>query len=252
MGSGTEVAREASDIVLADDDYATIVAAVAEGRRIGANLRKVVAFLLSANFGEVVLFAVAVLAGLGAPMTVIQVLTVNLVTDGLPALALGRDPLVAADLRRGPLPADRLFDPALRTALALAGVAIGAAATIAFVIGRADDQATGQTMAFASIVIAELAFAYSCRSATSAAWRSGRATMLSWSVVASLCVLAAALALEPVRDLLQTVALSPTQVLIVVVTGLAPAVLVEAVKAIRRLRDHHGDRSVVRRNQSTA
>jgi Ca2+-transporting ATPase len=212
----------------------------------------VVAFLLSANFGEVVLFAVAVLAGLGAPMTVIQVLTVNLVTDGLPALALGRDPLVAADLQHGPLPADRLFDPALRTALALAGVAIGAAATAAFLVGRADDQATGQTMAFASIVVAELAFAYSCRSATAPAWRSGRATMLSWSVVASLCVLIAALAVAPVRDLLETVALNPTQLLVVVVAGLAPAVLVETVKAIRRLRDHYGDRSVVRRNRSTA
>jgi Ca2+-transporting ATPase len=234
MGSGTEVAREASDIVLADDNYATIVAAVAEGRRIGANLRKVVAFLLSANLGEVVLFAVAVLAGLGAPLTVIQVLTVNLVTDGLPALALGRDPLVAADLRRGPLPADRLFDPALRSALALAGVAIGAAATAAFLVGRADDQATGQTMAFASIVIAELAFAYSCRSATLPAWRSGRATLLSWSVGASLCALAAALTAGPVRDLLGTVALTPAQLLVVVAAGLAPAAAVEVVKAARR------------------
>ena len=78
--------------MLTDDDFATIVAAIEEGRRIGDNVRKFVAFLLSANLGEVVLFAIAVLAGIGVPMSVVQVLTVNLVTDGLPAIALARDP----------------------------------------------------------------------------------------------------------------------------------------------------------------
>ena len=87
--SGTEAAREASDVVLTDDNFATIVSAIREGRRIADNIRRaLVAFLLSANFGEVVLFAVAILAGLGAPMTVVQVLVVNLLTDGLPAVAL--------------------------------------------------------------------------------------------------------------------------------------------------------------------
>jgi cation transport ATPase len=75
--SGTEAAREASDVVLTDDDFSTIVAAIREGRRIGDNLLTFLAFLLSANAGEVVLFAVAVLAGLGAPMTVVQVLAVT-------------------------------------------------------------------------------------------------------------------------------------------------------------------------------
>lgn len=234
MGSGTEAAREAADIVLTDDDYATIVAAVTEGRRIGANLRKVVAFLLSANLGEVVLFAVAVLAGLGAPMTVIQVLTVNLVTDGLPALALGRDPLAAGALREGPLPARRLFDPATRAALAVAGLAIGAAATLAFVVGRAEAEATGQTMAFATVVLAELAFAFTCRSSTRPAWRSGRATLLLASVAVSLAFLVAGLALAPLRELLGTVALGPGELAVVAAAGLAPAAAVEAAKAWRR------------------
>ena len=72
---GTEAAREAAAIVLTDDDFATIVAAVAEGRRIGDNIRKFVAFLLSANFGEVLVFAVAISVGLGAPLAVIQILS---------------------------------------------------------------------------------------------------------------------------------------------------------------------------------
>ena len=90
--SGTEAAREASDLVLTNDDFATIIAAIREGRTITDNIRKFVAFLLSANLGEVVMFTIAILAGLGAPMTVVQVLLVNVLTDGLPAVALARDP----------------------------------------------------------------------------------------------------------------------------------------------------------------
>ena len=98
-GSGTEAARESADVVLTDDDFATIVTAIHEGRRIADNIRNFVSFLLSANLGEVVLFAVAILAGIGAPMTVVQVLTVNLLTDGLPAVALSRDPAAERSVR---------------------------------------------------------------------------------------------------------------------------------------------------------
>src|SRR3990172_1533913 len=98
---GTEAAREASSIVLTDDNFATILAAVREGKRIAGNIRSFLAFLLSANVGEVVLFASAVIAGLGAPLTVVQVLTVNLLTDGPPAIALARDPAGRHAFRRG-------------------------------------------------------------------------------------------------------------------------------------------------------
>ena len=107
--SGTEAAREAADVVLTDDDFATIVTAIGEGRRIAQNIRNFVAFLLSANLGEVVLFAIAILAGIGAPMTVVQVLTVNLLTDGLPAVALSRDPASGLTLRARPRGHGTLF-----------------------------------------------------------------------------------------------------------------------------------------------
>jgi magnesium-transporting ATPase (P-type) len=97
---GTEAAREASDLVLTNDDFATIVAAIREGRAITDNIRKFVAFLVSANFGEVILFGIAILAGLGAPMTVVQVLLVNVLTDGLPAVALARDPASPMTMKR--------------------------------------------------------------------------------------------------------------------------------------------------------
>ena len=107
--SGTESAREAAAIVLTDDDFATIIAALREGRRIRDNIRKFVAFLLSANLGEVLVFTVAIVGGFGVPLAVVQVLLVNLVTDGLPALALGQDPASAETMCIGERHGTRLF-----------------------------------------------------------------------------------------------------------------------------------------------
>ena len=162
-GSGTESAREAADVVLTDDDFATIVAAIHEGRRIADNIRNFVAFLLSANLGEVVLFAIAIIAGIGAPMTVVQVLTVNLLTDGLPAVALSRDPASVPTARSRPRGHDSLFPRPLQLALVLMGLAVGLAATAAYVIGRALEPDAAQTMAFAT-----LATPSSCSSSRSA------------------------------------------------------------------------------------
>ncbi len=124
--SGTEAAREASSLVITDDDFATIVAAVEEGRRIAGNLRSFLAFLLSANLGEVLLFAVAIGAGLGPPMTVVQVLAVNLLTDGPPAIALARDPAGShARPERG-----RIFGRGYAAALVVMGMLVGLAALV--------------------------------------------------------------------------------------------------------------------------
>ena len=137
--SGSEAAREASDVVLTNDELGTIVAAVREGRRIYANITKFVAFLLSANLGEVVLFAVAILAGLGAPMTVVQVLVINLLTDGLPAVALARDPALPGHERLARSRTGALLSGRLWAVLAVVGVLIGLAAFAAFTIGKAAD-----------------------------------------------------------------------------------------------------------------
>lgn len=191
MGSsGTEAAREAAAIVLTDDDFATIVAAIREGRRISDNVRKFVAFLLSANLGEVVLFAIAVIAGLGAPMTVVQVLTVNLLTDGLPAVALSRDPSSPTTMRRRPRGHGTLFPRQLQIALGLAGLAVGLAATAAYLVGRELAPEAAQTMAFATIALAELVFVFSIRSTDAPAWRGPRNIALIASVLGSAALLA--------------------------------------------------------------
>ena len=183
--SGTEAAREAADLVLTDDDFATIVVAIREGRAIADNIRKFVAFLLSANLGEVALFAIAVLAGLGVPMTVVQVLLVNILTDGLPAIALTRDPAAPDTMRRPPERGDRLFPPRAWGALGAVGVLVALAALAAFLIGRSGSDEEAQTMAFATVALAELALVFSLRSPIRAAWEAPRNMYLVGSVVLS-------------------------------------------------------------------
>ena len=232
--SGTEAAREASDVVLTDDDFSTIVAAIREGRRIGDNLRTFLAFLLSANAGEVVLFAVAVLAGFGAPMTVVQVLAVNLLTDGLPAIALARDPASADTMRRPPAHLGTLLGRELTLALVAAGLGVGLAATAAYLVGREVDPDAAQTMAFATIALAELVLVFAVRTPHRAAWRGSRNDSLLLAVVGSVFVVAAAIYVPIGRELTGTEALGPLELGLVLALAFAPAALVEIAKLLRR------------------
>jgi P-type Ca2+ transporter type 2C len=230
---GTEAAREASDLVLTNDDFATIVAAIREGRAIADNIRKFVAFLLSANLGEVALFAVAILAGLGTPMTVVQVLLVNVLTDGLPAVALARDPASPGTMQRPPERSTRLFPRLDWIALALVGTLVGLAALGAFLVGAGGDAA--RTRAFATIAIAELALVFCVRSRLVHAWREPRNPYLFASVALSAGIVASALFVPVLNDWLETV--RPTTSDLAVIGGLAlvPALGVELLKeAVRR------------------
>ena len=233
--SGTEAAREASAVVLTDDDFASIVAAVREGRRIADNVRKFIFFLLSANLGEVVLFAVAVLAGPGAPMTVVQVLTVNVLTDGLPALALARDPETPETMRLGPR-GGPLLPPMLLRALAVVGVLVGLVSLVAFLAGRAFGDGSEQTMAYATIALAELFFVFACRSVSEPAWRLPPNPYLLAGVGGSLLILAATIYAPPLQGAFGTVALGGWELTLVGVLAVVPFLAVECAKAIARSR----------------
>ena len=234
--SGTEAAREAADVVLTDDDFATIVAAIREGRRIADNVRNFVAFLLSANLGEVVLFGVAVLSGMGAPMTVVQVLTVNLLTDGLPAVALAGDPASAAVGTSVPRGHGTLFPRALRVRLAVLGLGVGAAATAAYAIGRAVDPDAAQTMAFATVALSELVLVFSIRSGAAAFHRASRNNGLLAAVGASLAVVVLVVYVPALRDPFGTVPLGVGAAAVVAALALAPALVAESLKAWSRRR----------------
>lgn len=165
--AGTDVAKEAAAMVLTNDDFATIVKAVKEGRGIYANIRKAVHFLLSSNIGEILTILTAIVMGWESPLLAIQLLWVNLVTDSLPAIALGVDRAPAEIMTEKPEKHQSLFDGGLWQRIGLEGGMIGLLSIIAFAVGKlffTGGLTTGRTMAFATLSISQLVHAFNVRS----------------------------------------------------------------------------------------
>ncbi len=170
--AGTEVAKEASDMVLADDDFSTIVAAVHEGRAIYDNIRKFIRYLLGGNIGEILTMFLASLIGMPLPLLPLQILWVNLVTDGLPAMALGLEPPEPGVMERKPRHAgESIFSRGLGWNLVGRGIFIGISTLAVMAIGLTYSGFTGQvnlelarTMALTNLVFAQLFYVFDCRS----------------------------------------------------------------------------------------
>ena len=168
MGSGTDVAKGASSMILADDDFATIVAAVREGRSIFSNLRTVVSYLLSCNVSEVIvmLLGFLVFGALGDPLLAVQLLWINLVTDGLPALALGVDAPEEGTMARPPDRSRNILSARRQLTLLGLGSVLAAASLAALVIGYyalGEEWEVVRTMVFTTLVVVQLAHAWSMR-----------------------------------------------------------------------------------------
>ncbi|MGA9287073.1 MAG: cation-translocating P-type ATPase, partial [Anaerobacillus sp.] len=158
--SGTDVAKESSSLVLSDDNFATIRAAVEEGRNIYENIRKFIRYLLASNVGEILVMLFAILLMLPLPLVPIQILWVNLVTDGLPAMALGLDPAEGDVMRRDPRkPKEGVFARGLGWKIISRGIMIGVCTLAAFMIcfgENPDNLVKAQTVAFSTLVLAQL------------------------------------------------------------------------------------------------
>ncbi len=166
-GCGTDVAREAADIVLTDDNFATIVEAVRHGRGIYENIRRSVRFLLSCNIGEILTVFAAMAAGLGSPLTAIQLLWVNLVTDSLPAISLGMEKASGDLMERQPLKAsDGLFSGNTGFKIAAEGLLIGALSLTAYCIGQRFYGSTevAGTLCFTVLSMSQLVHSFNMRS----------------------------------------------------------------------------------------
>lgn len=239
--SGTEVAKGASDLILTDDNFATIVEAVREGRGIYDNIRKAVHFLLSSNIGEILTIFVAMVLGWAAPLLPIQLLWVNLVTDSLPAIALGMEPAEENIMERPPRKnTGSLFGDGLGGRILLEGVMIGVLALLAFGIGHVyfdheDGYAVGRTMAFAVLSLSQLVHAFNMRGEGSLGklpFCSNKWLLMAFVVgVALQCVV---IMMPPLAGIFQVVPLNGEQWLLTAALALAPLPLVELEKAIWR------------------
>ncbi|WP_079910341.1 calcium-translocating P-type ATPase, SERCA-type [Paenibacillus sp. 32352] len=214
--SGTDVSKEASALVLSDDNFATIVAAIEEGRGIYENIRKFIRYLLASNVGEIMTMFLAMMAGLPLPLIPIQILWVNLVTDGLPAMALGVDQAEKDLMQQKPRPArENIFARRLGWKIISRGILIGVCTLAAFMImlhqggkNEADVLVKAQTVAFATLVMAQLIHVFDCRSSRSIFHRNPLQNgYLVLAVVSSLILMLAVLYVEQLQPIFKTVPL---------------------------------------------
>lgn len=235
--TGTDVSKEAADVVLADDNFTTIVVAVEEGRRIYDNILKALQFLLSTNIGEVLVIFIAIVANLPAPLLPIQILWINLVTDSLPALALSVDPADPDVMERKPIPAGQsLLNRPFLIRILMQGTMIGGLSLAAFFIGLRTSVATAQTMTFAVLAFTQITHSLNVRSLRHSAFRNIFSNkMLLGALVIVIGLMLIVLEIPYLHDMFHLAPLSPGQWWWIVGLSLAPLPIMEAVKGILRL-----------------
>ena len=234
---GTEVAREASALVLQDDNFATIVEAVKEGRGIYDNIRKFIRYLLACNVGELLAVFLAMAVGLPLPLRPMQILWVNLVTDGLPAMALGVDQPDNDIMQRQPRQrSEGIFSRGLGRKILLRGVLIGLSTVAVFAISYSlhDDLARAQTMAFATLVMCQMFHVFDCRSERMGIAEKGLLSnkLLILAVIVSFGLFLVSIHLPPISTLFDTIALDARQWAIVMMASGLPTLLVGIRRAI--------------------
>jgi Ca2+-transporting ATPase len=235
---GTEVAKEAADVVLADDNFATILRAVEGGRTIYANITKFVHMLFSHNLGEVLMIFTAIAAGWALPLLPLQILWMNLVTDVFPALALAVEPPSPEIMKQRPRdPASSLLSKKLVILIAWQAAMIAALALAAYIwaLQIYGPGAHSRTIALLAIIGAQLGHMFNCRSRTRSAFDGLFRNPFIWiatAIVISLQLLA--VYVSPLARVLGTVRPSETDWLVVILCSLAPVLIVEATKAVTR------------------
>jgi Ca2+-transporting ATPase len=247
---GTDVAKEAADVVLTDDNFATIVSAVEEGRRIYDNILKAVAYLLSANIGEIITLFVATMFGwLIEPLLPIHILWINLVTDSLPALALSVDPAEKNIMNRKPKKNKNVFTKGMIWRIIYQGVMIGGLTLLAFALGCGfnfnsivDTEGnitqigvTAQTMAFAVLALSELVHVFNLRSNKESIFKVGLLTnkILLGAIAISASLMLIVLNIPVLHGIFEISSLTLREVGIVTLLSFAPLIVVEIFKLFK-------------------
>ena len=236
--TGTDVAKDASDMILLDDSFTTIAYAIKEGRRVYRNIQKVIQFLLVGNIAEILTLFLATALNWEAPLLAVHILWVNLATATLPALALGVDPASKNIMKHPPVRSGTLFERDLVRRVVTQGIFVALLTTAAYWIGvRMADHTTGQTMAFCVLALSQMLRAFNQRSNTEPIWV--RAEGINpWLIVSfgvSALLMAAILWIPPLQSAFQLTTLSGLSWLVVLGLSLLSILQVEVSKAIRRL-----------------
>jgi Ca2+-transporting ATPase len=238
--TGTDVTKEAADMVVTDDNFASIAAAVEEGRGVFDNIRKTVHFLLSCNLSEVLVMLFAALLGLPLPLLPIQILWMNLVTDGIPALALAVDPKAPDLMTRPPRrPEARLLDGGRLLAIGGEGLMLGVIALGAFcysLYGLHQELDQARTVAFTVLVVAQLVHVFNCRSERLSLFQLGVWTNrpLVWAFLLSLVVQVAVLTVPVVAPIFKVAWVPIEDWVLMGAAGVLPFMIMESIKWLRR------------------
>ncbi|QGT97937.1 cation-translocating P-type ATPase [Lactobacillus paragasseri] len=236
--TGTEVSKDAASMILTDDNFATIIKAVANGRTVYENIKNAIGYLLSGNLSAIITVLFASIAGLPVPFVAVQLLFINLVTDSLPALAIGMEPGNPDILKRKPRdPKASLLDKQFVTQISTQGFLISLSVITAFLIGLKDSPAIACTMAFSTLTFARLLHGFNCRSQHSI-FKIGFKN--NWYSLAAFALGTALLALiifvPTLHGLFAVQPLSGQEVWLIVILAIIPTVLIQLVKVIRENR----------------
>lgn len=236
--TGTDVAKGASDMILTDDNFSTIISAIEEGRNIYRNIKKSILFLLSCNMGEIIAIFISILIGWSSPLRPIHILWINLVTDSLPALALGVDPKDVSVMNDKPRnPKESIFHGVLWN-LAFNGLLIGSLTLIAFYIGMvrySNSLLHAQTMAFMVMSISELVHSLNVRSTEKSIFKLGFFTnkLLLGSILIGICLQTMILFTPILRNIFSVYMLNLYDWSWIILLSLMPLIVNEIIKLIK-------------------
>lgn len=236
--TGTDVAKDAADMILLDDSFTTIAYAIKEGRRVYRNIQKVIQFLLVGNIAEILTLFVATLFNWDAPLLAVHILWVNLATATLPALALGVDPASKNIMKHKPVKSGTLFEKDLVRRVIIQGIFVAAMTTCAYWIGASmGGHVTGQTMAFCVLAFSQMLRAFNQRSNTEPIWvrAEGINPWLILSFIASAILMACILLVPALQNAFQLTLLNGTQWLVVIGLSLMSILQVEITKYVKRI-----------------
>lgn len=237
--TGTEVSKDAASMILTDDNFATIIKAVSNGRTVYENIRNAIGYLLSGNLSAIITVLFASIAALPVPFVAVQLLFINLVTDSLPALAIGMEPGNPDILKRKPRdPKASLLDKKFVTQISIQGFLISLSVITAFLLGLRDTPAIACTMAFSTLTFARLLHGFNCRSQHSIFKIGFKNNWYSLAAFALGTVLLALILFVPaLHGLFAVQPLTAQEVWLIVILAIIPTILIQLVKVIRENRD---------------